>query len=185
MTSDKLSILHLGVLAMTRLCQTLLNHYYGNWFYVLPYRLLYIVQLCVFTHDCSVLLTVSPPPPGKYIHGGREERRREGGKAYEILLYSTLAVQYYFTPEFYSIWFYSWRTDIDGHPEPRRFYRDMTSLVCLTVHLLLYKDIFLKYCFCTRAKTQNAATSLLLLYCRSVHGTVHLLYCINTHTLYT
>ena len=25
-------------------------------------------------------------------------------------------------------------TDIDGHPEPRRFYRDMTSLVCLTVH---------------------------------------------------
>ena len=76
-------------------------------------------------------------------------------------------------------------TDIDGHPEPRRFYRDMTSLVCLTVHLLLYKDIFLKYCFCTRAKTQNAATSLLLLYCRSVHGTVHLLYCINTHTLIT
>ena len=25
-------------------------------------------------------------------------------------------------------------TDIDGHFEPRRFYRDMTLLVCLTVH---------------------------------------------------
>ena len=52
-------------------------------------------------------------------------------------------VQYYFTPEFYSIWFYSWRTVIDGHPEPRRFYRDMTSLVCRTVHPL----------YCTRTIT--------------------------------
>ena len=81
MTSDKLSILHLGVLAMTRLCQTLLNHYYGNWFYVLPYRLLYIVQLWVFTHDCSVLLTVSPPPSRQIYTRrpwGKKERRREG-----------------------------------------------------------------------------------------------------------
>ena len=29
------------------------------------------VQPGVFTHDCSVLLTVPPPLSGKYIHGGR------------------------------------------------------------------------------------------------------------------
>ena len=52
----------------------------------LLYRLLYIVQPGVFTHDCSVLLTV-PPPPRTYMIGGREERRREGEG--EILLYST------------------------------------------------------------------------------------------------
>ena len=51
-----------------------------------------------------------------------------------LALVGNSLVQYYFTPEFYSIWFYNWRTDIDGHPEFRRFYRDMTSLVCLTVH---------------------------------------------------
>ena len=32
------------------------------------------VQPGVFTHDCSVLLTV--PPPGKYIHGGRSGEGR-------------------------------------------------------------------------------------------------------------
>ena len=51
-----------------------------------------------------------------------------------LALVGNSLVQYYFTPEFYSIWFYSWRTDIDGHPESRRCYRDMTSLVCLTAH---------------------------------------------------
>ena len=39
------------------------------------------------------------------------------------------------------------------------------------------------FLFYTWPKTINAATSLL--YCRFVHGTVHLLYCINTHTLIT
>ena len=45
---------------------------------MLPYRLLYIVQLCVFTHDCSVLLTVSPPPPRANIY--TEAVRKEGEK---------------------------------------------------------------------------------------------------------
>ena len=45
--------------------------------------------------------------------------------------------------------------------------------------LLNNKNIF--FSFYTWPKTINAATSLL--YCRFVHGTVHLLYCINTHTL--
>ena len=38
---------------------------------------------------------------------------------YRLLVGNSL-VQYYFTPEFYSIWFYSWRTDIDGHPGERK-----------------------------------------------------------------
>ena len=53
------------------------------------------VQPSVFTHDCSVLLTVPPPLSGKYIytfHGGFvvkggwdglvKERKSERGKAY-------------------------------------------------------------------------------------------------------
>ena len=38
-----------------------------------------------------------------------------------------------------------------------------------------------KHLLLTWPKTINVAASLL--YCRFVHGTVHLLYCINTHTL--
>ena len=108
MTSDKLSILHLGVLAMTRLCQTLLNHYYGNWFYVLPYRLLYIVQLCVFTHDCSVLLTVSPPPLPANIY--TEAVRKEGEKEGRPTKY------FFIVHSLYNITLHQNSTDIGGHP---------------------------------------------------------------------
>ena len=85
-------------LAMTRLCQTLSNHYYGKWFYALlnqtlPYRLLYIVQPGVFTHDCSVLLTV--PPLLRQIYTRRPcwgGERKERGKVY----YKTLFLNYSF-----------------------------------------------------------------------------------------
>ena len=101
---------------------------------------------------------------GPEVGGRKRDRRKEGGlmkRRHFIYFYDKMAwflyrsfklliLGFYFY--FYSLKFYSWRTGIDGHSESRRFYRDMTSLVCLTVHLLLYKDIFLKYCFCTRAK---------------------------------
>ena len=50
------------------------------------------VQPGVFTHDCSVLLTV--PPPGKYIHGGRVGEGR--GKKEREAYYKTLFLNYSF-----------------------------------------------------------------------------------------
>ena len=41
----------------------------------------YYLFLSVFVYDCSVLLTV-PPPPGKYIHGGRVGEGKGRGKVY-------------------------------------------------------------------------------------------------------
>ena len=59
----------------------------------LPYRLLYIVQPGVFTHDCSMLLTVPPPPRQIYTRrpcwGGE---RKERVKVY----YKTLFINYSF-----------------------------------------------------------------------------------------
>ena len=93
------------------------NHYYGKSFYMLPnqtlpYRLLYQIPrqpLCCFaTLYCTVWLATN------------NSANRS----------TTLTPGFYFY--FYCFKFYSWRTGIDGHSESRRFYRDMTSLVCLT-----------------------------------------------------
>ena len=60
----------------------------------LLYRLLYIVQPGVFTHDCSVLLTA--PPPRTYMIGGREERKKEGEVHSTLQYYNsiTTVIQY-------------------------------------------------------------------------------------------
>ena len=102
-------------LAMTRLCQTLSNHYYGKWFYALlnqtlPYRLLYIVQPGVFTHDCSVLLTVPPPPPANiYIHKWRPrgKKEREGllqGHSFKILFSDYYLTQQHFKSDYCTVY---------------------------------------------------------------------------------
>ena len=51
------------------------------------YRLLYIVQPGVFTHDCSVLLTVPPPPASIYIHSTEAVLYE---KLRQLLCYSTI-----------------------------------------------------------------------------------------------
>ena len=136
---------------------------------------------------------------GPEVGGRKRDRRKEGGlmkRRHFIYFYNKMAwflytelactvlalvgnslVQYYFTPEFYSIWFYSWRTDIDGHSESRRFYRDMTSLVCLTVHPLYGTDMIITtHTRDTEVDMFMAATDALLQYCTVLYSRDCLLY---------